>query len=60
MKTKVDHAAAKRADRKRLRQQGFTLKQVWTHDDDWDSSLKYLQKKLAKRIREGERNGRRK
>ena len=56
MKVKIDHAKAKRLDRARLRKAGFTLKQVWTHDDDWDASLKYLQKKLAKRIKEGERN----
>lgn len=38
----TDHAEAKRKQRKRMRKDGYVLKQVWAKPEWWDKVLKKI------------------
>jgi hypothetical protein len=37
-----DHAERKRADRQRLREAGYVLKQIWVRPKDWPRVKRFL------------------
>jgi hypothetical protein len=41
--------ARKAAERARMRERGFVLRQMWVHPEDWEAVREYVERKRKKR-----------